>query len=93
MALTVLNGLLDAFRRSRSKAMQVALTLFFSLSSIAVPTLIGDEAFGNLILTVAGYHLGAGYLVCVFCPPRESNGFVLVLAIYIYYNYIYIYIN
>ncbi|CAL1172939.1 unnamed protein product, partial [Cladocopium goreaui] len=34
-------------------AMQVALTLFFSLSSIAVPTLIGDEAFGNLILTVA----------------------------------------
>lgn len=33
--------------------MQVALTLFFSLSCIAVPTLVGDEAFGNVILTVA----------------------------------------
>jgi hypothetical protein len=49
--------------------MQVALTLFFSLSSIAVPTLIGDEAFGNLILTVAGRLHCAGE-VCVFFSTK-----------------------
>eukprot|EP00435_Cladocopium_sp_Y103_P012220 s529_g3.t1 len=46
------------------RAMQVALTLFFSLSCIAVPTLIGDKAFGNFILTV-GWILLLGVLCLI----------------------------
>ena len=88
--MVLLNGLFDAFRRSRSKAMQVALTLFFSLSSIAVPTLIGDEAFGNLILTVAGRLQCAGE-VCVFFF-HQGNPMGLFLF-WIYNDILYTYIN
>ena len=52
----------------RSQAMQVALTLFFSLSCIAVPTLVGDEAFGNVILTVPGRLQDWQRMVCLFGP-------------------------
>ena len=79
---------------SRSKAMQVALTLAFSLSCVAVPTLIGDEAFGNVILTVAGgftwlwLHMAhrMGFLFCV--------GWICVCDhVYIYiYRYIHFHI-